>query len=67
MGTVRVKIAHRFLPRTGRIIIWHRQHLLDERGNVPGLLGLFLPWSDREQRCGLWRRCRGQEAEPTRG
>ena len=42
------------LPCTRRVLIRHGQHLIDERGNGPGLFGLFLR-SDRQNAacCGV--------------
>ena len=42
-----------FLPRTRRVLIRHGQHLLDERGNVPGFLGLFLRSDRQNAACGV--------------
>ncbi len=41
MGTMRIEVAHRLFPRTWRILVWHREHSLDQIGNRSGILGLF--------------------------
>jgi hypothetical protein len=41
MGAVRIEIAHRRFPRPRRIFVWHRQHPLDQVGDVLRIAGLF--------------------------
>jgi hypothetical protein len=41
MGTMRIEVAHRLFPRTRRILVWHREHSLDQIGNRSGIPGLF--------------------------
>jgi hypothetical protein len=42
MGTMCVKVAHRFFPGSRRVVIGHGEHQIHERCNRLGFPGLFL-------------------------
>ena len=54
MRTMCVEITHGFLACTRRFLIRHGQHFIDERGNGPGLLGLFLQRDRENAACGVF-------------
>ena len=48
-----VEIAHGFLPCTRRVLVRHGQYLIDERGDSPGLSGLFLRRDGEDSASGV--------------